>query len=295
MNCDENSRVPGISDNEAYRVQIRKAVEACPPMPALCQQALAFMQDPDMDFSTLAKEIQFDPGITMNVLKVVNSAYFAGSEPIHSLQQALVRLGSRNLSRIIVAQGVSARLSGVLGGYDLAPQELLHHSIGVALTAERLAQHLKMDQGDGSLFTAGLLHDIGKIVLDEFVQQAKEPICALLQSTEEPFDVIEQKVLGVTHPEAGAWLMRQWHFPEDIVQIVEYHHKPLAAASQRDRALLIHLADTLVYSEGVGAGIDGFRYSVENSAAEKLGLQSFDIEQVAAEAWNMVQEMETLL
>ena len=296
MNCNGDEKMSGSPEkNMDYIDHIRKSIEYCPPMPSLCQQALALMKSPDMQFSELAEAIQYDPGFTMNVLKVANSAYFAGNQPIGSLQQAFVRLGSRNLSRIIVVQGVSARLAVHLEGYELEPRELLQHSIAVALTAERFARHLKMNQNDGGLFTAGLLHDLGKIILDAFVKEAKEPIQAMLGSTAKSFDEIERDVLGMTHPEAGALLMREWSFPEDIVEIVKYHHNPLEAVSQKNSALLVHLADTLVYSQGVGAGIDGFRYSVENDAAEKLGLQSADIEQIAAEEWNNVQEMETLL
>lgn len=298
MSCDmkeeQRSMETDPQRRDELRLRIQQAVKNAPPLPAFYQEALALIRDPDMDFARLAETIEVDPGITMNILKLVNSAYFSRTEPARSLQQAMVRIGSQTLSRIIVAQGVSTQMARRLNGYELEPESLLHHSVGTALTAERLARHLKMEPDKG-LFTAGLLHDLGKLFLDPFVCENKERIHEWLQCTDKPFDIIEKEVLGVTHPEAGAWLMRQWGLPDDIVGIVEFHHAPHQASRQEKNALLVHLADTLVYSQGLGDGIDGFRYSVENRSAEKLGLQSIDVEQVAFDAWSSIQEMKTLL
>jgi len=181
-----------------------------------------------------------------------------------------------------------------LEGYDLEPRALLSHSIGTALAAEDLARHLGFPD-DGALFTAGLLHDMGKIVLNPFVMETRSRFDVLLEETDTPFDVLEKDVLGVSHPEAGAWLMRQWHFPESMVETVAWHHRPREAPSQHRNALMIHLADTLVYSQGVGDGIDGFRYRVDDGAAEALGLRTRDLERIASGILDPLGELESMM
>lgn len=252
------------------------------------------IRNPDADFTRLSEQIRFDPGITMNILKIVNSAHFSGAQRVDSLQQAMVRLGTQRLFHIIVAQGVASLMTEKLAGYDLEPRALLSHSIGVALAAENLARHLAI-KDDGALFTAGLLHDMGKVVLNPFVIETRVKFDSALRADDRPFDILEKEILGITHAEAGAELMRHWNFPEDMVEIVAWHHDPDQSKKQPQRTLMIHLADTLVYSQGVGDGIDGFRYRVHDQAGELLGLRPSDVERIASGVLDPLHELESIM
>ena len=274
--------------------RIRHAIDVHPPMPAMIGELLKHANDPHIDFKELAEIVRFDPGITMNVLKVANSAAYIGAQPVDSLQQAFVRIGAKKLFRIIIAQEVATQLAGKLRGYDLEPRMLLKHSIGAALIAEALALHLGRHPKE-VLFTAGLLHDMGKVVLDPFVFEYRKDFVAALCDTEKSFDQIERDILGVTHPQAGAWLMEKWAFPQELIAIVLQHHHPENAEAYQDAALMIHLADTLVYSIGVGDGIDGLRYKVAADAAGILGLQSKHIEQIASNTWEKLNEWNDII
>lgn len=273
---------------------IRNAVAKHPPMPAMYHDLMVYVNSPDVDFKKLADIVRYDPGVTMNILKVVNSAAFSGATRIDSLQQAFVRLGARRLFQIILAQGVAAQLAQTFEGYDLAARMLLQHSVGVALTAESLAQHLGR-QAPALLFTAGLLHDMGKIVLDPFVLKERPTLDTRLRDTDASFDEIEKDVLGVTHAEAGAWLMERWAFPAELVAAVGAHHHPENAGQYKDATLIVHLADTLIYSQGIGAGIDGFRYHVAEGAADALGLRSRDMEYIASSTLDRLDEWNRMI
>jgi len=281
-------------DKDITLERIHKAVDVHPRMPAMLKDLMAHANDPELDFKQLADSVRFDPGITMNILKAVNSAAFSGSQRIDSLQQAFVRLGSKRLFRIIMAQGLASHLAMKLDGYDLEPHTLLKHSIGVALTAETLALSLGRHPKE-MLFTAGLVHDMGKIVLDPFVQENRREFDAQLRDSDAAFDQIEINILGVSHPQAGAWLMEKWAFPEELIAIVNHHHHPNLATEYRETALMVHLADTLVYSLGVGDGIDGFRYIVTEDGAVRLGLRSQDIEQVASITLEKMNEWDSII
>jgi len=274
--------------------RIQASVRAFPGMPALFSALIPRINDPEIDFSLLSEQIRFDPGVTMNILRVVNSARFSGSQRIDSLKQAMVRLGAKRLFHLIVAQGVATHLAEKLDGYELEPRTLLRHSIGVSLAAEDLARHLGFPN-DGSLFTAGLLHDMGKLILNPFVLETRAQFDALLHGTNNAFDAMEQDVLGVSHPEAGAWLMDQWNFPANLVETVACHHRPRGAPQQQQNALMIHLADTLVYSQGIGNGIDGFRYSVDEGAADALGLRARDLERISSGILKPLLELESMM
>lgn len=282
------------SDSSTLRARIQQAIHDHPPMPAFFRDLLPHVQDPDVGYEQLSKIIRHDPGVTMNILRMANTTYFTGTERIVSLKQALVRLGSRRLLQIIIAQGAASQLAVRLDGYGLEPRGLLLHSVGVAVTAENLAHLLKLNMCE-MLFTAGLLHDMGKVILNPFVREAKPVFDELLRDTERPFDDLEREVLGITHPEAGAQLMVQWNFPDDVVEIVACHHHPNQATHVADETLMVHLADTLLYSQGVGNGIDGLRYTVADDAATQLGIRSRDVEQVASGALDQLRELEAMM
>ena len=275
--------------------RIQKAMAEHPPMPAFYSDLIPHVQDPNVGYAELSAIIRNDPGVTMNILRMANTTYFSGPEKIDSLQQALVRLGSRRLLQIVIAHGVSDQLVGRLGGYSLAPRGLLLHSVGVAVTAENLAHQLGLKTRE-MLFTAGLLHDMGKVILDPFVKEQRARFDALLlQDPSRTFDEIEYEVLGITHPEAGSQLMARWNFSEDVVEIVACHHHPERSSIFHTETLMVHLADTLLYSQGLGDGIDGFRYSVAEDAAARLGLRSRDVEQVASGALDQLRELEAMM
>ena len=280
--------------SEMYE-RIQMAIAAHPPMPAFYGDLIPHVQDPDVGYHELSTIIRNDPGVTMNILRMANSAYFSGPEKIDSLQQALVRLGSRRLLQIVIAHGVSDQLAGRLDGYSLAPRGLLLHSVGVAVTAENLARQLGLVTRE-MLFTAGLLHDMGKVILDPFVKEQRARFDTLLaQEPSRTFDDIEFEVLGITHPEAGSQLMARWNFSDDVVDIVACHHHPERSTIFQNETLMVHLADTLLYSQGLGDGIDGFRYSVAKDATERLGLRSRDVEQLASGALDQLRELEALM
>ena len=285
---------PTDSERSARHERIRQAIAEHPPMPAYYRDLLPYVQDPDIGFDQLSRIIRNDPGVTMNILKMANTTYFCGTGRVDSLQQAFVRLGSRRLFQIVIAHGLASRLAVELVGYGLAPRILLRHSVGVAITSELLARRLEQPTRE-MLFTAALLHDMGKVVLDPFVAEVRPVFDALLRHTDRPFDDLEREVLGITHPEAGAQLMKRWNFAEELVDIVACHHHPDLAISFQSETMMVHLADTLIYSQGMGDGIDGLRYQVYNDSSKRLGLKSLDVEAVASGALDQLRELEALM
>jgi putative nucleotidyltransferase with HDIG domain len=252
-------------------VDILKRIGDVPAMPPSAAEVLRVVQDPRADASRIMKAIQHDPGLTANVLRLANSAAFGGGNRIGSLQEAVVRIGARRIVRLVMASAVGPVASRAVRGYDLEPGRLWEHSIGVALATEALAKVMGRAAPDWA-FTAGLLHDIGKIVLGTFVEIDAKPILAMAYELHVPFDESERRLLGLDHAETGAAVLEGWKLPPEIVQAVRWHHRPDEAGEARLCADWIHCADVLCMSQGLGAGMDGLNYRLSAAAAKRLGV-----------------------
>ncbi len=272
------------------RAKIQNRIALFPDMPAMCRKVFTHFEDPDTDFGVLAEEMRYDPGMTANVLKLANSAAFSAGEPLDSLRTAFVRLGRKRLSQVIIAQGVAGLLRSTLNGYNLRPSEFLQHSVWTAIASEELAKTLDIDDSE-MLFTAGLLHDIGKVVLSEFIEQSADDFYRLIEEGNQPFDQIELSVLGFTHAQAGALIMENWRFPNELIQASLCHHSPQNGNTDR----IVHIADMLAYSEGIGTGIDGLKYNISRQAVFELRIKPGTLEKVASRTLEKMQELERLL
>jgi len=273
--------------------EIKKRIQSFPGMPAMCGKLLSKMNNPDADFKTLSNEMKYDPGMTTNVLRLANSAYFGAPGKINSLQAAFVRLGTKQLLQLITSTAVSGILNKPLVGYNLMPEELLRHSVWTAVASGEIAQILGIHAPD-MLFTAGLLHDIGKIVLDSLVKdewgQMKDSINNQNYAS---FEEVEHAVLGLDHAEAGAQILESWNFPEELIVLIRNHHNPETTEKYQELVNIIHLADVLAYSQGIGSGVDGFHYQVSEKAVANLEIKN--IEGIASRTLEKMEELEKLL
>jgi putative nucleotidyltransferase with HDIG domain len=144
-------------------------------------------------------------------------------------------------------------------------------------------------------FTAGLLHDMGKLILDPYILDAKDKLLNPEAFHEISFEQRECEVMGFDHAAIGAQIMDQWQLPHEIVAAVRWHHEPSKADAYQNEVDIVHLADILAYSEGVGTGIDGLSYSVSAEAQKRLGLKKRDIEYVASHTLEKMEELESIL
>ncbi len=280
---------------QRIRSEVAAKVRALPALPAMCRQILAAINNPKVNFDTLAKQCAFDPGMTANVLRIANSAYFCAAQEIGSLRDAFVRIGVRRLFELTVGQGAGPMLREGFPGYELRQHELLRHSAWTAAAAEGLAIELKLRAPD-LLFTAGLLHDIGKVVLDPFVEAHRAQLLAAANQPNADFESAERDVLGMDHAQVGAAVLRQWRLPPQLVAAVEFHHTPTKGDTWDILAInIVHVANTLAGASGVGSGIAGLRHTVSQEALQALRIKTSVLERVAASSFDAMGELEHLL
>ena len=259
--------------------QIVEEVRNIPPLPAVVLKVIALTRDSNTSAGDLNKVISLDPALTANLLKLCNSAYYGLPRVVSSVTQAVMYLGFHTVRNLVLTSTMSDFLSHDMSGYGYVKGGLWHHSIAVAVAAEHLCKKLRPGLQDVA-FTAGLLHDIGKVVLTRFVAEAWDEIERSIREDGMAFMEAERAVLGFDHSLLGAKIADQWNFPQDLVQAIALHHRPEDAKSRPILAVIVHLADAAALQMGYGLAGDGLRYPLSEFAVKTANLSPHDFEEL---------------
>ena len=277
------------------RNNILAKVRTVPSMPSVVIQLRQYLSDPDVSFDELAKVIEFDPGLTANLLQLANSAYFGWSGKIKTVKEAITRLGTNRIFQMVLCMSVAPLVRKPVKGYDMESNGLWKHSIATAIGAEQLAKILKIPYADEA-FTAGLLHDMGKILLGTFVEIDDEPIKDLVQTEGLSFNEAERQVLGIDHAEAAAELLNFWKLPENVVAAARWHHDPNQAEDEHRQIVdLVHVADILCIRMGWGIGTDGPLYCLNEEAEGRLGIDGQIEDVITDKVGAAIDDLKTIL
>jgi putative nucleotidyltransferase with HDIG domain len=260
-------------------------IETMPSLPELYHSLMNEISKESPSLDKVAAIVESDPGMTANILKVVNSAYFGFSRKITTPISAVNLLGLKTLHSLVLTAHLFSQHEGDQA-QPFSLQKLWEHSLRVS----RLAEHLTLSEGgsrgaaDNALM-AGLLHDVGKIVLVN--QLPEEYACILEQVRQEGLrpDVAEARALGVSHAQVGAFLLGLWGMPEEVVEAVARHHDPERQALGMDLGLAVLVSNILDHRNFVvNAGYQ--RPEFPGEALAQAGLQG------RMEAWDdMAQEL----
>lgn len=192
-------------------------------LPSTVIDLLRLLSDSTACATQVQKILERDPAMTANVLKISNSAFYGVRREIASVRDALVMLGNRRTATLALATSMAPVLRQDLLGYGLGRQEFWDHSLRSAAASAAVCGHLDLRQIQCEAFTSGLIHDVGKLVLNSALLDQKEIVWT---GNEDPWEIcaIEEKVLGFNHCQAGAHLARNWGFPEILVEPIAFHH-----------------------------------------------------------------------
>lgn len=250
---------------------ILSKIEVLPSMPAVTLHLLEAAQDENAGLATLAGWIEKDQAMTVNLLRLCNSPFYGLRREVTSIRQAASLLGMKQVIQIAITILASRHLAGGHSGYDLATGELWKSSITAAVAAEVVAQEVHY-ANQSTAYTAGLLQDVGKIILSEFVQGVVPKILALVEHEQISFQEAEHRVVGMNHAEVGARLLELWGFPGNLVESVRLHHEPERATIDAALTRISHLADALTMTVGMGLGSDGLAYKLDDRSVAALKL-----------------------
>ena len=251
--------------------EIEKAMEAIQPIPQVALKILRLIDSEEYETKALAEEIRKDQVISARTIKLCNSVAFAGNNRVESLDQALVLLGLRLLVKLVISVSVNEFFSHSGLGYSLCKGGLYHHAVGTAIIAEKLADYTGSVE-PGLAYTAGLLHDIGKVVLDQSIASAYPLFYRKLFEEENNFSEVEKEILGIDHTQVGSKLARKWSFPESLIEIIRNHHEPEKATRHLELAHVVYLADLLMCRFHSGLELERLNTQSLASRMETIGL-----------------------
>lgn len=218
-------------------------IEVLPAAPSMMVKLLPKLDDVDTHSDEIVDIIQLDPGLTVNLLQICNSAFFGQPEPIVTVTDAVSRVGYQSIYLL------AATISGA-GSFSTTPtvvidaSRLWAHSVTAAFSAKCIAETAQQDSN--LLFTAGLLHDVGKIVLAQIKPGVYDD--KFYSLTEDGGQEREKDIFGCTHAEIGTALMRRWGLPEPLVNAVSNHHAP-AADGAEPLAACVELGDMFAHGQ----------------------------------------------
>jgi len=267
-------------------------VKNLPTAPKILPELLALLEAEDVDSERVVRLIAVDPALTANVLRLCNSAMLAGASPVGDLQEAVTRLGFKQIFQIVAATVGSQALNPAQTGYGINRGELWKHSVTSAVAAQLLAQ--RSGENQTAVFTATLLHDIGKIVLTEAVEQVYAKLLEDVKDEQTTLLDAEKRLLGVQHAEVGGRLLARWKFPASIVSAVWHHHHPAAAQPHEKLAAHVYLGNMVAYFIGHGYGHQAFAMSGRVEALDLTGIDAATLPHLMIETLEQLKTVEKL-
>lgn len=260
---------------------IIEEIDQLKPISDIAGKVLALIDDPDCGVSALSDIICHEPALTANLLKLANSAYFGLPGKIEDAKQAIVYLGMNQVVDLVLLASCANTLDGVCEGYGLARGELWKGAVSGAILAADVAEKKGLKH-TGLAFTGGLLRDIGKVVIDQFVKSAFVQIAERMKQQHISFIVAERQVLGVDHAQVGAMLAERWLLPPALTCIIRYCHTPFDADGCVVEAAVVNLADSICRRMEIATGVDDDSYIEDERIPRSLGLTESAIADVTA-------------
>lgn len=234
-------------------VEILREIKNLPTLPAVATRAMTMTEDPNCSQIELANVVEQDPAIATRLLKLVNSPFYGIRGTVDNVKQALIFVGMSNVRNLVLSTSVLELFDddGKVGSFDR--KDLWLHSMATAITARTAAQVSRVVDPEVA-FTAGLIHDVGKLIIDRFFHEDFKRIIELVDMHHCTMMDAENAVLGTNHSEIGAHLAQRWGLPDALREAIGYHHDPQQAQTNKPLAALVGFADVLARDLKVGTG-----------------------------------------
>lgn len=265
-------------------LSVVKHIGELPTLPHVAAKLTALVRNPRVSASDVGQAIAADQAMTTRVLRLVNSAYYGFPRKISTIQQAVVILGFNAVKNLVLGASVFDLFRSRNGTLDR--YELWVHSVGCGIAAKMIVGKTRGADPEEA-FTAGILHDVGKVIIDTSLGDQARRIDELVAAGEVSRYEAEQQVLGVSHATIGRWGAEQWNLPTPLTQAIAHHHQPSRAEESKIGVCAIAVADRVCRQIGMGSGGDALVPEVEPQALDTVRLTQEDLpalgEEVLAE------------
>lgn len=241
------------------------------------------LNDPNSSFADMAEVISADTSLSARLLKIVNSPFYGFPSQIDSITNTVSIVGTRQLRDLALATTVISFFKGLPQDH-VNMNSFWRHSITCGIAARAIAVHNRVVNSE-FFFLAGILHDIGRLVLFENLPDAAAKIMKNWQDGHKPLFQVEREVLGFDHTEIGAALLEKWELPENLREIIAFHHDPFKSSRYGFEASIIHLADILSKAMEAGSSGDPYIPTLQPESWDQLKMETT----VLPFLWNQVE------
>ncbi|HNH02519.1 MAG TPA: HDOD domain-containing protein, partial [Leptospiraceae bacterium] len=239
--------IPGkvipIVTNSKFNEQILNEIDGLPPLPQSVSKIINLCNKPDTDINILTAEIEKDAVLSADLLKLSNSSLFITRNKANTVLSAVKVVGLKNIKNMLYVSGVRK----IMGNRYDKVQKIWDHCAKCSFFAKVIAVDNSKHKISDLAATGGLLHDIGKLIILSLDKKVVEKMTNLQIQEKDSSVLIEEFTFGISHADIGARLLKKWSFPDDLVHIVEFHHRPfLAPAEHRDLLEIVYLANMML-------------------------------------------------
>ncbi len=253
-------------------IGVLSGIKNLPSIPKVVFEVTKLLNNPQTSASALAELISKDYGLTSRILTVANSPLYGIKRKVSSIEFAVLILGFQDIQSIVTALSLVDTIN-IVPGLNFDPAEFWTHSMVVGTAARGISQHMGFDFG-GEAFVAGILHDIGELVIYNYFKKDFDRISKI--SAAEKISIIDSeiKVLGVSHQEVGRFLTDKWNLPEILCEAINYHHIPSKASVNKKFVSTIHLVDYMTHRLGIASSNRDKDFVLDASILDTLNFPS---------------------
>ncbi len=247
-----------------------------PTLPTVVTTITQLMQNPRTSASEVGQAITTDQSLASKTLKLVNSAFYGFPGRINTITHAIVILGFTTVKNIVLTASILRVMGKSKDDGNFDPEAFWLHSISTGAVAKVLAEHLKFKYTEEA-FIGGLLHDLGKVVINQCANEDFQNILDYRLSHNCLMIEAEKEVLKVTHDLIGGWVAEKWNLPKELISIMQYHHHPHLAGPYQQITNIIHIADIIARGLGSGNGGDNRMPIVDDGVWSSMKMDRLDL------------------
>ncbi len=267
--------------------KLKSCLQKVVPFSDAVQAILKKLNEVPVDINAVADLMECDPILTSSLLRLANSPFYGFSQKITHVDHAVILLGVHTVRQVVMAFSVVKRFSRPTGS-GLDRHNLWRHCIGVAVAAKILARRCEVDEEDA--FIAGMLHDIGKFIIDECSPDLYQQIFSVRDQQGMSLRAAELQVMGISHGRVGAVAIRFWRLPEMLAEVADKHHQP-GADEPKLLVDLVHLANIVVQGLWISPDDVWTINPLDPESLQRLKLEWTDIETLLPEIEEMSHEI----
>jgi len=230
----------------------------------------AALESPQCSLVTVGEAIEKDPDLTARLLKLGNSSFYGYSTRLATVTEAISLIGIQQVQDLLLASSIIERFAGVDDEF-VSMESFWRHSLACGIAARFVALERRLPKAD-KFFVAGLLHDVGRLVLFSQAPKLAEQVFLLYRGERLLLREAEVRVLGYDHQQIGGALLKHWKYPAHLTQAVACHHQPGLSEAGRDEAAIVHFADHLINAMQIGSSGERHVPPLNMKAWDSVGL-----------------------